>query len=334
MPAVQHKSEKHEAMLLSLQDAFRLFEGLPCADAFSLLIVVADQPSCWRLESTGETIKVTTHPAQPKSERPAADVTTWYKDSELATKDFRGEISEVQWMKLYTRGVLRFQGSFAYAKKLEGPFKDMLSRYTAETASAATAPAATTPAATAPAATAPAATAPAATAPAATAPAATRPVRAAATLPSTLREATFTELWREIQARIDEGHQLTDQELSDASSIIRLCKEQVERRHGNAPAAIPGDYYALLDGGVPSSKPWWRVHLGTDLLMGSWLLQLGTVLYTLVLVRIVWMMPTRLDKWCELVAAFIFVVGTQMLVTASYPEAMIEMLERLAEPPK
>jgi hypothetical protein len=85
---------------------------------------------------------------------------------------------------------------------------------------------------------------------------------------------------------------------------------------------------------VPSSKPWWRVHLGTDLLMGSWLLQLGTVLYTLVLVRIVWMMPTRLDKWCELVAAFIFVVGTQMLVTASYPEAMIEMLERLAEPPK
>ena len=291
-------------MLLSLQDAFRLFEGLPCADAFSLLIVVADRPSCWRLESTGETIKVTTHPAQPKSERPAADVTTWYKDSELATKDFRGEISEVQWMKLYTRGVLRFQGSFAYAKKLEGPFKDMLSRYTAETASAATAPAAT------------------------------RPVRAAATLPSTLREATFTELWREIQARIDEGHQLTDQELSDASSIIRLCKEQVERRQGNAPAAIPGDYYALLDGGVPSSKPWWRVHLGTDLLMGSWLLQLGTVLYTLVLVRIVWMMPTRLDKWCELVAAFIFVVGTQMLVTASYPEAMIEMLERLAEPPK
>ena len=35
-------------------------------------------------------------PAQPKSGRPAADVTTWYKDSELATKDFRGEISEAQ----------------------------------------------------------------------------------------------------------------------------------------------------------------------------------------------------------------------------------------------
>ena len=117
---------------LTIEDAFRLFEGLPATEKWSFVVVVADQPKCWRVVSDGQLCSVSTHAAQPKSQRPKADVTTWYKSTELATRDFRSEISEAQWMALYTRGLLRFHGSMAYARKLEAPFKAMLARHAAE----------------------------------------------------------------------------------------------------------------------------------------------------------------------------------------------------------
>ena len=40
------------AASLTLAEAFRLFEGLPAAE-FNMLVVVADQGTCWHVVSDG-----------------------------------------------------------------------------------------------------------------------------------------------------------------------------------------------------------------------------------------------------------------------------------------
>ena len=42
---------------------------------------------------------------------------------------------------------------------------------------------------------------------------------------------------------------------------------------------------------------------------------------------------SRVDKWLELLAALIFLVGCWYLVEASYPSNNMALLERLKDPP-
>lgn len=251
---------------LTLADAFRLFEGLTSTQSWSMLIVVADQDQCWLVSSDGTKCTVRTAAAQPKKGRPSAVVTLWYKTTDLATRDFRGEISEAQWMKLYTLGFLRFNGSMVQAKKLEEPFKAMLARHVAEGGKAPPESKATQP-----------------------------PADAPASL-----EAGYAPLVED--PGVDAKAKTLDEELA-----------------GYEEVAV--------------AQPWWRVHFGTDMLLGCWLTQLGCVIYVLVVLQIVAATPGRLDKWLELTATFIFVAGCHYLIQGSYPTSMASMLEKFAAMP-
>lgn len=99
--------------------------------------------------------------------------------------------------------------------------------------------------------------------------------------------------------------------------------------------------------GSPASTAWWatpamlgaprefHAHFGTDMQQGCWLTMLGCLLYFVVMMCIVAQNAfSRVDKWLELLAAAIFVVGGWYLVESSYPASMMALLEKLAAPQK
>ena len=78
----------------------------------------------------------------------------------------------------------------------------------------------------------------------------------------------------------------------------------------------------------------WRAHFGTDMQQGCWWMLFGCALFVAVMVPIVAQDTSRVDKWLELLAAFIFLAGCWYLLEASYPASMMAVFERLATPPK
>ena len=328
-------------MPFTLEDAIRCFDGLSigaggAAEEFNALIVVADQEHCWRLasDSSGK-CSCTSHAAQPKKSRPQAAVTIWYKTTLLATKDFHGEISESQWMKLYTRGLLRYYGPMSYAKKLDAPFKAMLARYYAEVGGdlppsvAAFLKTAVTYENDIEAAAASAN---------GFAPLveegddepSTAPASAPASAPATAVGATSISSAPAPAAAVPGPLPLAaPTSLGGASTIIGPKDGE----------ATPRDEFDEMlkdieEGESKQDEPWWRVHFGTDMLLGCWLLVLGCVVYTVICIPFVVAEPWRADKWCELIASLIFVFGCYYLAAASYPDQMVILLEHLAKPPR
>ena len=82
--------------------------------------------------------------------------------------------------------------------------------------------------------------------------------------------------------------------------------------------------YLLLDQ-QSVEVSWWRKHFGTDMLVATWLITIGCGIYFFVVLPFVVAEPWRFDKWCELIASFIFVLGSFYLVYAVYPVQLVRM---------
>ena len=84
--------------------------------------------------------------------------------------------------------------------------------------------------------------------------------------------------------------------------------------------------------------PWWRRHLGTDILVSAWLWMLGCAMY-LVWACIAFFEPVTSYhslgiRWCELVSSVLFVWGCFYLLKASYPQQLLALAHELSKPPR
>jgi hypothetical protein len=86
----------------------------------------------------------------------------------------------------------------------------------------------------------------------------------------------------------------------------------------------------------PLSGAFWKYHMGTDMLVASWLFVVGSAFWVWLCVDVVVFDHTRyfayaFDNYLTLTSSVLFLIGSVYFVKLSYPEAMQQMMEDLAQ---
>jgi len=87
---------------------------------------------------------------------------------------------------------------------------------------------------------------------------------------------------------------------------------------------------------VPFAPRYWRFHLGTDMLMASWLFVLASAMWVgiesdTIATEGVTSFPEAFNDGCTLTCAVLFLIGSVYFVYLSYPEEMERQMAELAE---
>ncbi len=80
--------------------------------------------------------------------------------------------------------------------------------------------------------------------------------------------------------------------------------------------------------------PWYERHLGTDLLLSSWLWLVGCIAYAVNSGAELSEEPRSAILWCDFVSAVVFVVGCLVLLYSAYPEYLLQIADALSKPPR
>lgn len=109
----------------------------------------------------------------------------------------------------------------------------------------------------------------------------------------------------------------------------KLLKAKEEECGATDPAKCEGD------GGNPLSEQFWKYHVGTDLLLASWLFLLSAILFVAMEVDLIVNNPNastdlKFQFWSALVSAVLFLIGSIFFVWLSYPSEQVKMHRILA----
>ena len=90
---VPHVAPAAVAAALTADDFFRCLDGLPCDTSkggFTCQLVIASEARGALLTVADGVVRVDRFPAEPKKDRPKAEMSLWYKTAKLFLKDARG----------------------------------------------------------------------------------------------------------------------------------------------------------------------------------------------------------------------------------------------------
>ena len=132
---VPHVAPAAVAAALTADDFFRCLDGLPCDTSkggFTCQLVIASEARGALLTVADGVVRVDRFPAEPKKDRPKAEMSLWYKTAKLFLKDARGELSKEAWMAEYVKRRLSFKGDVTKGEALEKPWVDAYKKFAAE----------------------------------------------------------------------------------------------------------------------------------------------------------------------------------------------------------
>jgi hypothetical protein len=102
-----------------------VLDGHPSPGSYTCRFDVAEDNHCYLFRAEGGVLHVSVHALQPKSSRPAAEVSLWYKTTALFLKDCNNELSEKAWMAQFAKRNITLKGDVSKARALEPLFLEL-----------------------------------------------------------------------------------------------------------------------------------------------------------------------------------------------------------------
>ena len=305
---------------MPLQDVWNRVDGLPCAGAgsWTARCEIGGEQNCWLIRCDGATLRVDTY---PRLQSPAAEMAVWYKNDRLFMKDARGMLSEQAFAAEYVKGRIRMIGDREKGRALAEVFKRI-------------------------------------------GPQIRQIAREAGPQDDDddggsasdwlLRVALGVAMWVKkivdfvsgsLPARpppaLEHNTPFTPAYRGGKSAVPPLALADAQRLPGGGGGGGISDDESEAGSTVSEALarlPWWRRHLGTDILVSAWLWMLGCAMY-LVWACIAFFEPVTSYhslgiRWCELVSSVLFVWGCFYLLKASYPQQLLALAHELSKPPR
>ena len=305
---------------MPLQDVWNRVDGLPCAGAgsWTARCEIGGEQNCWLIRCDGATLRVDTY---PRLQSPAAEMAVWYKNDRLFMKDARGMLSEQAFAAEYVKGRIRMIGDREKGRALAEVFKRIGPQIRQIAREAG--------------------------------PQGDDDDEGSAS-DWLLRVALGVAMWVKkivdfvsgsLPARpppaLEHNTPFTPAYRGGKSAVPPLALADAQRLPGGGGGGGISDDESEAGSTVSEALarlPWWRRHLGTDILVSAWLWMLGCAMY-LVWACIAFFEPQTSYhslgiRWCELVSSVLFVWGCFYLLKASYPQQLLALAHELSKPPR